>query len=793
MHSMSSRYHTLLLSGWIVLLIGLVGIFLPALLSYTLGFPKKPVLPLVLFSSMFVSIIGGAMSLLAIVLRQHTPKAPDTSDASNKDRCDAVFQWQHALDPGDDISISVITNIQNTSMRSLAGKLYQKPGTKFRLQNISRLQADNYSRQLAECGIACSLKPASYNPQNSFDQLQSLVAFIPRNPSWFLIPVTILALSGISWPFLVSSWNQTQPLTRHPIEPRHVSSLISSQPPLLSPLKKIGKSVDQQRLIAHLALLDLPFKEIGEIRDQAIKALNKNNLDAAEKHLAQAFSMISKENDALPVKDKSLSANAADLLGSMGDLQLLQSKPSHAARYYSSASLVSPFPDQRAILLQQQGNALFQAGNFQSAETTLLEAVSIAKTEIGPKHPQVTTTLSSLGLLYAAQGLHEKAQPVFQETLALQQELFGADNIKLTETLENLSSVLANQNRLEDALVLEKQALRIKETALGPNDPSLVANLDTIADIYLKDGRLDEADQVHKRAMAIQIEQSKLTKKLEQSEKTTPATTPKKNDTLNNTIQPTTVLPDDLPLPSQKISAPLPQPVAPTTPKTPVTPTLPEAYPPETTPSNSTDSEASSLNGLAAQYYSKGEYEKSLVLFKRSLDQKTETLGENHPAVATIMNNLASILASLGRYDEAVPLYEKSLKIKQETLPVNSMSIATSMQNLATIYSSQNRFKDAEKLQLKTLEIVQANLGMTHPEVGSSLNNLARTYDQEGRYAEAEPLYLRSLDIFAQSPSENKAHSSVIMQNYANILRKMNRPFDAEKLEAQARKLTSHE
>ncbi|MBF0133235.1 MAG: tetratricopeptide repeat protein [Magnetococcales bacterium] len=764
---MSSRYHTLLLSGWIVLLIGLMGIFLPTILSYATGVPGNPALSPALFSSMVVTAIGGAISLLAIVLRHNPSQAPHTSNtsdmANDMHRCDAIFQWQRSLDPGDDISVSAIMNIPNNAVRSLAGKLYQKPGVTFRLQNISRIQADQYSRQLAECGIACSLEAASHNPQTPLNQLQRMIAFIPGNPYRFLIPVTALALSGISWPFLLSSQDPRHPTANYQLEPHHPSRLISSSEPVISSLRKLGRPVEQQRLITNLALLDLPFQEVGQTRDQAIKALNSNNLEEAEKQLVQAFTIISKENDILPIKDKNLSSNAADLLGSLGDLQLMQSKPTHAARYYSQAALITPFPDQRAVLLQQQGDALYQAGDFPSAETTLLESVNIAKTEMGPKHPQVTTSLASLGLFYEVQGLHEKAEPVFRETLALQQELFGVDNLRSAETLENLSAVLANQNRLEEALVLEKQALRIKETVLGPNDPGLVVNLDTIADIYLKDGHLDEADQIQQRAMEIQ---------------TTPSKSPQKPEQPENTTQPVTV-----PSPTPESTSHPPQPVAPSTP-----PAVPEPSPPEKTSSNDATPEASSLNGLASRYYSAGDYEQALVLFQRSLDQNMETLGENHPAVATVMNNLASILASLGRYEEAVPLFEKSLRIKQETLPANNMSIATSMKNLATIYSSQNRFQDAEKLQQETLKIVQANLGMTHPEVGSSLNNLARTYDQEGRYAEAEPLYLRSMEIFARTYPENKVHMSVIMQNYANLLRKMNRPFDAAKIEAQARK-----
>ncbi|MBF8272954.1 MAG: TPR repeat-containing protein [Magnetococcales bacterium] len=783
MQSTVTHYRTLLVSGWMALLIGLGGVVLSVLLARILDATGHPAIPKILLSSLFVATMGGVMTWVAIHQRQGITKKPHTLDTQDQDRCDAVFQWQHALDPGDEAGIQAITKIHSSAVRALAGSLYQKPVKTFKLVNIPRTQAENYGRQLIACGIVCTIGPARSDPISPANPIQHTFARIPKNPAWFTLSVTLLALLGVVWPLLFPSWiHPTMEETRQDPLSLHPARLVPIPQPVVPSLNKSDKPVEQQRLIASLALLDLPFKDMADKRNQAVEALNKNNFKEAEQLLSHAVTMIREENESSPLKDDSLSTRAADLLGSLGELQLMQSKPAKAAHYFSQAIQLAPFPEQRTLFLQQQGDALYQAGDIQQAEIVLLESVLTAKTEVGPKHPQTVSSLSSLGLFYESQGLHEKAEPVLSESLAIQEEIHGVGNIKTADTLENLATVMANQNRFEEALALEKQALRIKETLLGPNDASLTVNLDSLTSIFLKDGRLEEADEAYQRAMDIRA----LTQNAHSTQEETKKTAVSGVEQPNNPPQATT---------SKKLPPPIPGTQSPPSPVPAPIPEVPtqDRTPPQQSPAvNNPDTITSSLNGLASRYYSEGQYEKALDLFKRSLDEKMASLGENNPTVATGMNNLASILASLGRYDEAVPLFEKSLKIKQDTLPTNDMSIATGMKNLAAIYSSQSRFKEAEQLQVRTLDIHQHNLGMNHPEVASSLNNLARTYDQQGRYGEAEPLYRRSLAIFALVSPASQAHVSVILQNYASLLRKMNRPFDAETIETQLRKLQTH-
>ena len=74
-----------------------------------------------------------------------------------------------------------------------------------------------------------------------------------------------------------------------------------------------------------------------------------------------------------------------------------------------------------------------------------------------------------------------------------------------------------------------------------------------------------------------------------------------------------------------------------------------------------------------------------------------------------------------------------------------------------------------------------------HPSVATSLNNLAGLYYTQGKYAEAKLLYKRSLAIFEKVLGPKHPNTMTVKENYAVVLRKLNRTVEAEKLDAQAK------
>ena len=80
---------------------------------------------------------------------------------------------------------------------------------------------------------------------------------------------------------------------------------------------------------------------------------------------------------------------------------------------------------------------------------------------------------------------------------------------------------------------------------------------------------------------------------------------------------------------------------------------------------------ATSLNNLAALYYSQGRYEEAEPLYLEALDLRKQLLGDNHPDVAQSLNNLAYLYQSQGRYTEAEPLYLEAINIATQALGEN--------------------------------------------------------------------------------------------------------------------------
>ena len=135
----------------------------------------------------------------------------------------------------------------------------------------------------------------------------------------------------------------------------------------------------------------------------------------------------------------------------------------------------------------------------------------------------------------------------------------------------------------------------------------------------------------------------------------------------------------------------------------------------------------------------------------------------------TSLNNLAALYYSQGRYTEAEPLYIKALELTRRLLGDEHPSVATSLNNLAQLYYSQGRYAEAEPLYLQALELWRRLLGDEHPDVAKSLNKLAGLYDSQGRYAEAEPLFQQALEICEQRLGVNHPHTVTVRESLASL------------------------
>ena len=72
------------------------------------------------------------------------------------------------------------------------------------------------------------------------------------------------------------------------------------------------------------------------------------------------------------------------------------------------------------------------------------------------------------------------------------------------------------------------------------------------------------------------------------------------------------------------------------------------------------------LNQTASYLNSKGKYNKTAVMYKKSLDIWSKNLGSNYSLFSSGLNNLAELYKVQGKYSKALPLYLSSLTINKK-------------------------------------------------------------------------------------------------------------------------------
>ena len=111
------------------------------------------------------------------------------------------------------------------------------------------------------------------------------------------------------------------------------------------------------------------------------------------------------------------------------------------------------------------------------------------------------------------------------------------------------------------------------------------------------------------------------------------------------------------------------------------------------------------LNGEVISLYRQGRYDRAVVVAKKALQVAEQTLGPDHPSVATSLNNLAMLYDTQGQYAQAEPLYTRSLAIGEKALGPDHPDVATSLENLAALYRKTNHGNEAQTLEKRAAAI----------------------------------------------------------------------------------------
>jgi tetratricopeptide (TPR) repeat protein len=173
-------------------------------------------------------------------------------------------------------------------------------------------------------------------------------------------------------------------------------------------------------------------------------------------------------------------------------------------------------------------------------------------------------------------------------------------------------------------------------------------------------------------------------------------------------------------------------------------------------------------------------------LMRRALSISEKSLGPDHPSVGIRLSNLAGLLNATNRAEEAELHYRRALGIFEKSREEDRYGFATCLNNFAELLRATKRFREAEPLMRQALAIDEGFCGPNHPSVARDLNNLAMLLRATKRGAKAEPLFRRALAIDERSYGPHHPNVARDLVNLAGLLGATRRLADAEPLYRRA-------
>lgn len=111
----------------------------------------------------------------------------------------------------------------------------------------------------------------------------------------------------------------------------------------------------------------------------------------------------------------------------------------------------------------------------------LRRALAIRERVLGPAHPDVATTLASLGVHLSGSGSYDEAAELLERALSVRRAIYGAVHPLVAFTEIDLAGVQADLYRLDTAEQLAQDALATIRTALPPEHPKVNEALNMVA------------------------------------------------------------------------------------------------------------------------------------------------------------------------------------------------------------------------------------------------------------------------------------------------------------------------
>ncbi len=176
------------------------------------------------------------------------------------------------------------------------------------------------------------------------------------------------------------------------------------------------------------------------------------------------------------------------------------------------------------------------------------------------------------------------------------------------------------------------------------------------------------------------------------------------------------------------------------------------------------------MNALAAVFWYRREWERSIELYQRVFDALRKTLGESDRSTLRAKFDLSSAYQGAMALPEAERLLRATLEAQRITLGADDPDTLSSLNNLQGLYFQMKRYEEALPIASEVLERETTRFGPDHPRVLLSTHNLGAIYLELKQLGQAESLLLRALDGRRKVLGRHHDGTLTTWERYARVL-----------------------
>ncbi|WP_375316602.1 ankyrin repeat domain-containing protein [Wolbachia endosymbiont (group A) of Colletes cunicularius] len=181
----------------------------------------------------------------------------------------------------------------------------------------------------------------------------------------------------------------------------------------------------------------------------------------------------------------------------------------------------------------------------------------------------------------------------------------------------------------------------------------------------------------------------------------------------------------------------------------------------------------------AKELYNEGRYKEALKAFEFvfSFQNRTSSLGPNHPDTLVTHMNIAVVFSKLGKYEDALKILKEVLNIQKglEDLGPNHRDTLTNHHNIAEVYYKQGKYKDALELYEGVLEKRKEILEANHPDVLITRHHIARVLNNQGEHNRALRMFNDIFELQRRRLGEDHPNTLKTQHNIAFTLYRLNK------------------